>query len=471
MKNFIKNFIFAFGAQCVSLLASLAVTFMVPSVIGVKQFAYWQLFLTYVTYINISRLGLMDGMYLRLGGKKYDELDFDLLSQERRAFIVFQFFVACGVLSAVLSLDLEGDRTFVFAACCVCIVIINANNYLNYILQAVNLTRVYSASVILQNLTWFVAVACVIFLKIYSYKIIIVMYIFGHVLGGIYMMLHTKEIVKYRKSSRQSVVLDIKENVKCGINLMVAQYAGNLIVSSARMIIDVSWGVEVFGYFSFSLTLSNVFLTFINQISIIVFPALRRVKSDQQQDAYYLLRNVLSIILPVVMLGYFPITIIVHFVLPQYEQSLTYLPVFLPICTFDGKMQMMCSSFFKSMRKEKTLLAINLVTLTGSIAMALIGAFAIRNIEFIAYGILVIVALRSIVSEIILSKLMSVNIYKELSQEIIVVLLFVILAKYLNAAQMFLEYGIIYILYLLINRERLRKIISTGRILSNSSAY
>lgn len=463
MKNFIKNFVYAFGAQCVSMLASLTVTFIVPSLIGVKEFAYWQLFLTYVTYVNISRLGLMDGMYLRIGGMKYEELDYDLLSQERRIFVFFQSIVAAAFLFAVLALNLEGDRTFIFVACCACIVIINANNYIGYILQAVNLTRIYSVSVILQNAAWFVAVLGILVLKIYSFKVIVIMYVVGHICAGIFLILHAKEIVKHRTAEKSKVFRDIKENIACGIKLMIALYAGNLVIGSARMIIDASWGVEVFGYFSFSLTLANVFLTFINQVSIVVFPALRRVKSEKQKDAYYLMRNVLSLLLPVVMLGYLPITMIVHFILPQYEQSLVYLPVFLPICTFDGKMQMMCSSFFKSMRKETTLLVINVLTVVGSIVMALIGAFWIKNIEFIAYGLFVIIAMRSIVSEWILSKLMDASIYKELIQEILLVVIFAVLARYFSAAYMFVIFGIIYVLYLLINNKRIKQVLVLSR--------
>lgn len=459
MKNFIKNFIYAFGAQCISMLASLTVTFIVPSLIGVTEFAYWQLFLTYVTYVNISRLGLMDGLYLRLGGKKYEELDYDLLSMERRVFIMFQTFVAICALAGVLLLDLEGDRTFVLVACCFCIIIINANNYFGYILQAVNLTRRYSVSVILQNVMWFVAVLIILVLKVYSYKVIIVMYILGHVCGGLYLVWHAKEIVKYRKADLKAVFTDIKENISCGIKLMIATYTGNLIISSARMVIDVAWGVEVFGYFSFSLTLANVFLTFINQVSIVVFPALRRVKSEKQHDAYYLMSNVLSLLLPIVMLGYLPITIIVHFILPQYEQSLVYLPIFLPICTFDGKMQMMCTTFFKSLRKETMLLWINLCTLAGSIGLACVGTFIVRNVEFVAYSVLVVIALRSIVSELILGHMMENGIRKELVQEIGLVIIFVVFARYFSAAYMFIIYGIIYVVYMIVNKKRAGEVI------------
>ena len=459
IRTLIKNFIYAFGAQVVSLSASLAVTFIVPSLIGVSEFAYWQLFLTYVTYINISRLGLMDGLYLRLGGKKYEELNYDLLSQERRYFIGFQLLVAIGVLVSILTLNLEGDRTFVLLACCVCIVIINANNYLGYILQAVNLTRIYSVSIILQNLTWFVAVFCILFVRIYSYKVIVVLYVIGHLCAGIYLMWNAREIIKHRRFNRKAVFQDIKENVRCGIKLMVAAYAGNLIIGSTRMIIDASWGIEIFGFFSFSLTLANVFLTFVQQVSIVVFPALRRVEKERQKDAYYLLRNILSLVLPIVMLGYFPITIIVHYLMPQYEQSLFYLPIFLPICTFDGKMQMVCSSFFESMRKESTLLLINLITLASSIFMTVLGAVVVDSIEFVAYGLLVIVAMRSIISEYILSRFMSVSIKKELIQEIGIVLAFIIFSRHLSSQYMFIVFGLIYAVYIIGNKDRIRKVV------------
>ena len=289
------------------------------------------------------------------------------------------------------------------------------------------------------------------------------MYICGHLCASIYLMCHAKEIVKHKYVKLQRVLNDIKENVICGIKLMIATYAGSLIISSVRMIVDVSWGVEVFGVFSFSLTLSNVFLTFISQVSIVVFPALRRVSADGQRKVYIMIRNALSLILPLVMAGYLPIVLIVHKFLPQYIDSLTFLPMFLPICTFDGKMQMLCSSFFKSLRKENTLLKINLLTLSLSVIVALIGCFVVKNIIFVAVGILVTVAFRSIISELILAKEMECSIYKDLSMEILMVVIFVVGAIRLSPVVMFVVYGIIYIGYLLFNKEKVIELIHLRR--------
>lgn len=458
-KVVIKNFFFAFGAQVVSLTASLLITFIAPALIGREQFAYWQLFLTYVTYVNVTRLGVNDGLYLRLGGKRYKELDFRLLSHERQVYICYQSIVACFFAGLIICSSVSADRKFVLLACAVCIVVVNANGYLIYILQAVNFTSIYSTSVVLQNLTWFIAVGIIYFGEILSYKVIVVMYVCGHLCASIYLMYHTREIVKHKYVKFQLVLDDIKENIKCGIKLMIATYAGSLIVSSVRMIVDVSWGVEVFGVFSFSLTLSNVFLTFISQISIVVFPALRRVSVDGQRKVYIMMRNALSLILPLVMAGYLPIVLIVHKFLPQYIDSLAFLPMFLPICTFDGKMQMLCSSFFKSLRKENTLLKINLLTLSLSIVIALIGCFVVKNIIFVAVGILVTVAFRSIISEIILAREMECSLYKDLSMEILMVVFFVLGAVRLSPLVMFVVYGILYIGYLLFNKEKVIELI------------
>lgn len=458
-KEVIKNFFYAFGAQIVSLLASLLITFLAPGLIGREQFAYWQLFLTYVTYVNITRLGVNDGLYLRLGGKRYEDLDFDLLSHERQVYILYQLVVAVLFAVGVLTFSNSPDRIFVLLACAVCIVIVNANGYLIYILQAVNRTSVYSTSVVIQNLTWFIAVGIIYFGQVLSYKVIIIMYVCGHICSSLYLMYHAKEIVKHRHVKIQSVFHDIKENIKCGIKLMIATYAGSLIVSSVRMFVDIAWGVEVFGVFSFSLTLSNVFLTFISQTSIVVFPALRRVRPDAQKQVYMKLRNGLSLILPLVMAGYLPIVLIVHRFLPQYIDSLTFLPMFLPICTFDGKMQMLCSSFFKSLRMENTLLNINVFTLVLSVGVALLGCYGIKDINFVAIGILVIVAVRSIISEIILAKKMNCSIYKDLVLEIMMVVLFVTGAMSLTPTTMFILYGVIYLLYLVINKNKLRDLL------------
>lgn len=458
LKNFFRNVSYAFVAQIVSLSATLVLTFFASSIIGVEEFAYWQLFLTYVTYVNVSRLGWIDGLYLRLGGERYENLNFKLLSHERRYFLYFQLFVTVVFVFIIMLLDINDDRLFVLISCGICILIVNANNYLSYILQAVNLTKYYSASIVIQNIPWFFALAVILIFNVYTYKVIIIFYIIGMFMSLVYLSFHAKDIVRYAKTEKEIVFDDIKENISCGLPLMVAQYSGSLIISSVRMVVDAGWGVKIFGYFSFSLTLANVFMSFISQAGVVVFPALKSIGEQKRDEVYYMLRNFLSLFLPVLLLAYLPINIVVNIFLPQYQESLKYLPFFLPICIFDGKMQMLCSSFFKSLRKEKTLLVINISTLACSVIIALIGTYAVKSIEFVAYSILFVVALRSIVSDVILARILKQNITAELIQEILIILIFLWVVQNFAMVTYSLIYLIIYVGYLAMNRKRIKKI-------------
>lgn len=259
LNTFRTNLIMAFLAQAVSLSSSVLVSFVVPKLIGIKEFSYWQMFIFYVTYINLSRLGIIDGLYLRLGGKNRDELDIRLLGTEWRVFSFFQIIVGVVIYIIVYFSNMSTDRRLVLYWCCICLIIINSSNYLSYVLQAINKTKIYSISVCIVNLFWFIAVGCIYFFHMYTYKVIVLMYTLGQFIAWGYLVYNCKDIVFAPNKEMGYVIEDIRNNVNCGIKLMLATYINILIIGSARFVIDMRWGVEAFGIFSFALTLSNFF--------------------------------------------------------------------------------------------------------------------------------------------------------------------------------------------------------------------
>ena len=69
------NLAYAVIAQGIGLLSSILTSLVLPKFLGVEDYAYWQLFLLYSSYSGFALLGLNDGIYLRLGGKRYFEVD------------------------------------------------------------------------------------------------------------------------------------------------------------------------------------------------------------------------------------------------------------------------------------------------------------------------------------------------------------------------------------------------------------
>jgi len=217
------------------------------------------------------------------------------------------------------------------------------------------------------------------------------------------------------------------ESAKIGIKLTISSVSSLLILGVGRFIVDKAWGIESFSKFSLALSLTNFFLLFISQVSIVLFPALRRVDAEVSKKIYNKFNLYLDALLPIIYVLYIPIKIILEKWLPQYSQSLSYLAILLPICIFDGKTQMLNNTYFKVLRKENTLLKINLFSMAISIILSLISVFVLKDINLVIIGILIAVCMRSILGEIILSKEMKlpVNI-KQLFYNIIFSALFII---------------------------------------------
>ena len=70
-----RNTMIAFAAQFISLSVSVVMSLLVPKIVGVADYGYWQLFMFYTTYSGFFHLGLNDGVYLINGGLSRDEID------------------------------------------------------------------------------------------------------------------------------------------------------------------------------------------------------------------------------------------------------------------------------------------------------------------------------------------------------------------------------------------------------------
>ncbi|MDB2116092.1 lipopolysaccharide biosynthesis protein [Clostridium paraputrificum] len=456
---FISNLFYAFGSQIISLLSSFLISFLVPKFLGVKEFGYWQLFLFYVSYINISRIGIIDGIYLKIGGKDRKSLNSGLLKTEWLVFSFIQltFFVVLVFIAKVYVID--PNRYFVIFSCLICLLLINNNNYFGFIFQAINETKIYSISEIIYNMFWFVGLFLVYFLKDSTYKIIVLLYILGQFFAGIYLMIKSKFIIKSKCAPLRQSLKDMFNNAISGLPLLIALYASMLIIGSSRFVVDWKWGISIFGAFSFSLSLATFVLKFISQISMVLFPALRKLKEEDQKRIFNICNDFLTLILPISLFFYVPVSLIISWWLPQYSESMIYLSILLPICIFDGKMQMLYSTYLKVLRKGNMLLFVNIIATMICFITCIISAKIFNSLLGIAFSIVFAIGLRSFISEIYLSKTLRLELNKKrFISEIVLIIIFIICSLKLDLFISFLIYMFSYIIFTLINFKSVKNI-------------
>ena len=428
-KRTFKNLIYSFSAQIISICLSISMSLIIPKILGVEDFGYWQLFLFYINYVGFFHFGITDGMYLKNGGIEYNKLDKKNISSQ--FYMLFLLQMVLLLLFSVLSYLFinDGLRKLIIIFTGIYMIVANMNWYLGYVFQATNRVKLYSVSVMIDKLIFLLFIVIAALFKLKNLIIYISFFIFTTLCALIFSVYNSKEILLTKPYTLKESYKIAFDSARVGIKLTLSSVSSLLILGVGRFLVDKVWGIEAFGKFSFALSLTNFFLLFISQISIVLFPTLRQVNIDVAKKLYYKFNVYLDLLLPVIYVLYIPMKMILEIWLPQYSISLIYLSMLLPICIFDGKTQMINNTYFKVLRKENTLLKINLITVFISSVFSIASVFIIKNINFVIIGMLFSICVRSIIGEIYLSRYM--NVATDL-KNLILIIIFSILFIFYN---------------------------------------
>lgn len=460
----ISNLIYAFTAQFISLFLSIVMSLVVPKMLGVEEYAYWQLFIFYSTYVGFFHFGLSDGIYLRYGGVEYKDMDKRLIGSQLWLMIIWQSLISIVLTIVTINVINDKQRLFVWIVTAIYLVCANTTWFLGYVFQAANQTRVYSISVIISKVAFIISIFILMILHQDKFQIFVILFVITQIVAMSYCIVVGRDIIFVKLLPFREIISATMQNIKSGINLTLSNISSSLIVGFGRMIVDSVWGISAFGIFSLSISLTNFFLQFISQVSMVLFPALRKVDNDELNKIYKSIRDILSIVLPMILLIYMPLSHILIAWLPNYATSFRYMSFLIPLCTYDGKMNLLCNTYFKVLRKEKLLLGINIVSMFLSGVFSLFGAYIFNSMYFIVFGMVFAVAFRSVVSELYLAKIMNTSILKEIILETILVILFIILVSCFNKWSTYSLFIILYIIYIIYNKSKLNTFIKMLKI-------
>lgn len=456
-KEFKGNVGYAFLAQSLALLLSIIMSLIVPKFLGIESFSYWQLFIFYTSYGGFLHFGLNDGIYLKIGGKRYDSLDYSQFGTQFKYSIIWQSIISIVVI-VISTIYFEEDRLFVIWLSCICTLINNSISYFGYILQGVNNIKAYSISLISEKIIFIAIIIGFFILHQNDYKWLIIFYVISRIIAMIYCFYVTREILISHFLNYANIYPELITNIKHGLILTFSNVASMLILGIGRFLIDANFGIIVFGKVSFAIIMTNFFLVFMNQISLVLFPALRRIEVEELSGYYQKINRLVTVITPSFLLSYLFIQILIHYWLPEYKDSLIYLLYLLPLVIYDGKMQLLYNTFLKVLREEKRLLFFNIISCIISILLSLISVYILHDIDCVIISMLIALIIRSTLAELFLAKKYKLNAKSDMLLMNSLILLFIISFNYLSVWQATILYSIFYILYLLKYRRFLSPI-------------
>ena len=461
--NMIKNVSLSIFAQIISLFVALVLNLIVPKFISQIDYALWQTYVLYASYVGILHFGIFDGLMLRYSQYDYNQLNKDRISSQFQLIFFSNIFFSIILIIFSLFYLKNGDYLVWFMVA-LAIVSKNLFTYNSYLFQMTNRINKYAQLVIIQKICYgFFVIICLIF-NIHSFIFFCIADIFGDILSSIISVKANQGLYFKKNINFKEMVYEAKLNFDCGIKLLIATWSSMLLVGGAKLIVQWHWDKLTFGKVSFSFSVTTLFLTFVTAISIVLFPSLKRMKQEELPTLYKKIRGILSPLLIFMLVCYFPGAIILKNWLPMYGDSINYLGILLPTIIYTSKVSLLTNNYLKAYRKEKSLVLINVFSVICAFLGYFICAYVFNNIYMLFIWVLFTIMMRSILSEIIVAKIIHINLNEQYLIEFAMTIVFVLCVNIENTFIGMLIYFFIYCIYFIINLKEIKGIIKKIKV-------
>lgn len=463
-KTILQNMGVAFLAQGVSTVLAAIQTLIVPKLLGVEQFGYWQLYIFYVSYVGFFHLGLPDGVYLITGGQTREEMDKAAIKSQMIFGVVYQAVMAVVLVLLSGFLQTGTERVFVVVMTAIYLVLQNIATFMMFELQCMNETKKSSFSTIVERLSFLVPMLVLLVLRVDSFYPYVFAYTASTVVQLAYCAWHMRDFwgaewLGLRRAARLSWL-----SIKIGFPMMIANVMSMLILGIGRFFIDARWGIETFGRLSLALSLVSFFLAFVSQASMVLFPSLRQASRDEVQGFYRAARDAMGLFFPGVYMLYFPMVWLLTLWLPAYASAFVYLIFLLPICVFDSKYNITGVTYYNVLRRERVMLLVNLSTAAVSLLLTLVAVYVIGSIFAVIFAMTAVIVARSLWSELYMNRVMDVSASAIGIAELVLTVGFVLVAYFLPAVPAFCLYSAAYAVFLFAFRSDLAETVHKLRL-------
>jgi len=448
-----KNIIRSVSAQLVSLIVNIIINLFIPRYISEWQYAHWQMYVLYVGYVGVLHFGLLDGIILRYSGYDLEELNKKVLCSQFEV-LLFVTGICSFLLLAISNLVFEGSYSLVFTFVSMGVITKNIVTYSSFLFQISNRIDKYARLVILQKSILGVLIFGLLILKVDNFCFFCLADLFSDLIVFSLCSKDNRGLYFHKSFNFRETVHETISNISSGFLLLVANWSSLLVIGIAKSIVQIRWGLFSFSKVSFAFSITNLFLTLVTAVSVVLFPSIKRLDEEQLPKLYLQIRSGMSVFLFAVMLLYYPGCRVLMIWLPKYQESLVYLGVLLPIIIFSSKVGLLTNNYLKAYRNEAAMLWINVLTVVITTVLCGISAVVLESMDALLIGVVISTMIRSVVSEVVLSKKIGYRFTADYFMEAVMSFAFIACAKMPAAWMGMTTYFVVFFVYFLIIKRK-----------------
>lgn len=455
LKLGMKNVSYVMLSQIILYAISLASALFLPNILGAGNNAMWQTYLLYFSYVGFFHFGFCDGIYLRYGSYEYSDLPREGFRSMLDLLLIMETVMFALVTVFILVVNNEAAKDIPYIAAASNIVIMSVNTMYTMVNQITNRMKIFAVIQCIERVIFISIILALYATKTIDYKTTILADLTSRLLMIALNFWFSRELVFGKRMSYRRVFPEFLQNIKVGSALMLANFMGILLLGLGRIVAEQNLPKEVFGTYGVSLSLVSMILVFIQAISLVLYPILKRTEQGASPRYFLTIDRIITAFSLVILLAYYPALRLIWSLMPQYRDMLDYLVWLFPIIFFQSKIQLVFNTFMKALRQERILMVHNIISLVVLIAIGLPVFNAYHNIESIIVVTLVAFAVRNYLSDIYMRKKLKLEILKPVMMELLVLASFILGVRMVKGTMGFFVFFITLAMYLVVEKSAL----------------
>lgn len=315
MASILGQLITVLSSNLIVLLTGFASGFLIPKALDLSQYAIFKTYSLYIEYAVLISLGFSDGLYLKYGGLRRNEISKREVSEEFYFYIITLAFIS--VIGIIIGSIITSLPLVLFSLSSFPMNLITAHRL---VYQAIGEFKTFSVVNFLQSflyLVFILGIFCIPALRtgtnFFLAKTI------AYYLICIY-LLKREHLPFPRGLSIREFVNHNLLILKMGSYIMIGNLSSVIFYSLDRWFVKIFLRKNNFAFYSFATSMMTMVLIVVTSVAMTFYPMLvRRQKEDSLIRA---LKNYIMILGALSSTAYFVLDLIVRWVLTEYISSL-----------------------------------------------------------------------------------------------------------------------------------------------------
>lgn len=393
--NLKKTIAKVFSANVIQLVTGIIVGLWLPSILSIDGYANEKTYTLLVSYIGFLHFGFIDGLYIKYGGKKTENINKATLKGEYYFLLIAESILS--IILVIISITVKNTILLLFSLTILPIMIYA---FFRYYFQAVGEFKKYTIIMYLYSLIYLIANILLIFIiKSDNYIWYALCTIISYIIAGL--IYHFELIKKLRGIKPTFDRKNLLNVTKVGIFILLGNLSIVGLFSIDKWFIKIFFTTEDFAYYSFAVSMLNIINTLVSAISVVFYNYLCNNNTEKNINK---IKDYLMILGGIASGAYFILSFIVKKYLVKYIPSLDIISITFSTLPYMVLINALYVNLYKVNKNEKKYLKVVSIMLLISIIYNFIAVIVFKTTSAVALATVLTMLTWAIYSTIDLPK-------------------------------------------------------------------